>query len=173
VQKTDLAVAIYRASHLKGEFQLRSGATATEYFDKYQFESDPNLLQSICEQLTELIPAGVDVLAGLELGGVPIAAVLSQVTGLPTLYVRKKPKQYGTCRLAEGGELSGRNLLLVEDVVTSGGQILESTAELRSRGAVVKHALCVIDREAGGAAALADDGVSLHPLFTMSQLKAV
>lgn len=173
MKKTDLAGAIHRTSHLTGEFHLRSGATATEYFDKYQFEADPKLLRAICEHLSELVPGGVDVLAGLELGGVPIAAVLSQVTDLPTLFVRKKAKPYGTCRLAEGGELSGRNLLLVEDVVTSGGQILESTAELRSRGAIVTDALCVIDRESGGVAALADAGVALHPLFTMSQLKAV
>jgi orotate phosphoribosyltransferase len=101
-----------------------------------------------------------------------VATVLSQVTGLPALFVRKQAKEYGTCRLAEGGEAAGRRLLVVEDVVTTGGQVLESCAELRERGAVVDTVLCVIDREAGGTEAFAAAGLALRPLLTMSQLTA-
>ena len=158
---------------MRGTFKLRSGVTASEYFDKYQFESDPKLLRAISESLVDLLPPEVDALAGLEIGGVPIAAVLSQITGMPALFVRKQAKSYGTCRLAEGGEISGRKVVLVEDVVTSGGQILLSTAELRSLGAVVHDAVCVIDREAGGVASLASEEVALRALFTMSELKQV
>ena len=78
------------------------------------------------------MPDGIDALAGLEYGGVPIAAVLSQVTGIPALFVRKQPKEYGTCRLAEGGEVAGKRLLVVEDVVTSAGQIVLSVNDLRA-----------------------------------------
>jgi orotate phosphoribosyltransferase len=171
--RDDLAGAIYTTSHLTGEFVLRSGAVSNEYFDKYRFEADPALLLDICGALAPLVPDGTEALAGLELGGVPIAAVLSQVTGLPAYFVRKEAKTYGTCQLAEGGAIDGKRLTVVEDVVTSGGQVVTSCGDLRERGAIVEHALCVIDRESGGPAALADLGVELRPLFTMTELKAV
>src|SRR5690606_27924971 len=142
-----LAAAIYDRAHLTGTFLLRSGATSSEYFDKYLFESDPELLVSIAEALVPLIPDDTEVLAGLELGGVPLAVVLGQITGLNVLFVRKKAKDYGTRRLAEGGEVAGKKLLIVEDVVTSGGQVVLSTRDLRELGAVVDSAVCVIDRE--------------------------
>ena len=169
---SDLARRIHDVAHLTGTFRLRSGQTSTEYFDKYLFEAQPALLREIAESLAPLVPAGAEALAGLELGGVPIATMLSQVTGLPTLFVRKKAKDYGTCRLAEGGGVDGRRLVVVEDVVTTGGQVLESCAELRALGATVDTVLCVIDREAGGRDAFAEVGLDLRPLFTMSELKA-
>jgi orotate phosphoribosyltransferase len=143
---------------------------STEYFDKYLFEGDPTLIRAIAEAMARLVPDGTEALAGLELGGVPLATMLSQVTSLPALFVRKEAKTYGTCRLAEGGELDGRRLTVVEDVVTSGGQVVTSCGDLRERGAVVETALCVIDREAGGPAALAEIGVELRPLYRMSEL---
>ncbi len=170
MDRAGLARDIYDRTHLTGEFTLRSGVVSNEYFDKYLFESDPVLLRTIGEALVPLVPDGVDALAGLELGGVPIATVLSQLTGLPALFVRKEAKTYGTCRLAEGGDLDGRRLLVVEDVVTSGGQVITSCGDLRARGAVVDHAICVIDREAGGPAGLAAIGVELRALYTMSEL---
>ncbi len=167
-----LARRIFDASHLTGTFTLRSGAVSHEYFDKYLFEADPALLRDIAEHLAPMVPAGTEVLAGLELGGVPLAVMLSQVTNIPTLFVRKEAKTYGTCRLAEGGDLDGRRITVVEDVVTSGGQVVTSCGDLREQGAIVEHALCVIDREAGGVDALAEIGVTLHPLFTMTELGA-
>jgi orotate phosphoribosyltransferase len=169
--RDELAHEIHRAAHLTGEFTLRSGAVSTEYFDKYLFEGDPRLIRVIAEAMAPLVPDGTEALAGLELGGVPLATMLSQVTGLPTLFVRKEAKTYGTCRLAEGGELEGRRLTVVEDVVTSGGQVVTSCGDLRERGAVVETALCVIDRESGGPEALADIGVELRPLYRMTELK--
>ncbi len=172
MERHELATTIYARTHLTGEFTLRSGATSTEYFDKYLFESDPALLRAIAEALAPMVAPGTEALAGLELGGVPLATSLSQVTGLPALFVRKEAKTYGTCRLAEGGEVDGRRLTVVEDVVTSGGQVVISCGDLRERGATVEHALCVIDRESGGPEALADLGVDLRPLFTMQELEA-
>jgi orotate phosphoribosyltransferase len=170
--RTDLARRIHAAAHLTGTFTLRSGAVSHEYFDKYRFESDPLLLRAIAEAAAELVPAGIDALAGLELGGVPLATILSQVTGLPAVFVRKQAKTYGTCRLAEGGDIEGRRLCIVEDVVTSGGAVLDAAAELRQRGARLGPVLCVIDREAGGAEKLAVEGLTLHALYTMTELKA-
>ena len=92
----DLAAAIYDTAHITGDFLLRSGARSTEYFDKYLFEAKPELLRVIAEHLAPLIPAGTDVLSGLELGGVPLATALSLHTGIPAAFVRKKAKEYGT-----------------------------------------------------------------------------
>jgi orotate phosphoribosyltransferase len=169
---TALAARIYEAAHLTGTFTLRSGVVSKEYFDKYLFESDPALLRDVAEGLATLVPPGIDALAGLELGGVPLATMLSQHTGLPTLFVRKAAKTYGTCRLAEGGEVAGRRLCIVEDVVTSGGAILDAARELRAGGAVLGPVLCVIDRESGGADKLAAEDLTLAALFTMTELKA-
>ena len=169
--RADLARDLYAVSHLTGTFTLRSGTVSNEYFDKYRFESDPALLRRIGEAMAPLVPDGTEVLAGLELGGVPLATILAQVTGLPACFVRKEAKTYGTCRLAEGGELDGRRLTVVEDVVTSGGQVVTSCGDLRERGALVEHAVCVIDREAGGAKNLAEVDVELRGLYTMRELE--
>jgi orotate phosphoribosyltransferase len=171
MDRDHLARTIYERTHLTGEFRLRSGAVSSEYFDKYLFESDPELLRAIGEALVPLLPSDADAFAGLELGGVPLATMLSQLTNLPALFVRKEAKTYGTCRLAEGGDVEGRRLAVVEDVVTSGGQVVTSCGDLRGRGAIVEHAVCVIDREAGGEKVLAEIGVELRALFTMSELE--
>lgn len=142
-------------AHLTGTFRLRSGRTSTEYFDKYQFEADPCLLDEIARLMVPLIPPDIEVLAGLELGGVPLVTMLSHHSKLPAAFVRKVAKQHGTARLAEGASINGRRVLIVEDVVTSGGQITISTEQLRSLGATITHALCVVDREEGAHDALA------------------
>jgi orotate phosphoribosyltransferase len=167
-----LASRVFAASHLTGTFVLRSGRTADRYFDKYRFESDPSLLAAIVEELAPLVPSGTDGLAGLELGGVPIATMLSARTGLPTFFVRKQAKKYGTEKTCEGGDVRGLRLLIVEDVVTTGGQILLSAQDLRAEGAVVSHALCVIDREAGAAERVGAEAIELHALFTMADLES-
>jgi orotate phosphoribosyltransferase len=113
------------------------------------------------------------VLAGLELGGVPLAVMLSARTGLPACFVRKEAKAYGTARLAEGAEIEGRKLLVVEDVVTTGGQVALSTDELRARGAQITTALCVIDRRDGGPTPLDDAQLELVALFTADELGGV
>jgi orotate phosphoribosyltransferase len=166
-----LAQRIADTCTLHGEFLLRSGATSNIYFDKYLFEANPELLRDVATQMVDLIPEGIDALAGLEMGGIPIATMLSQLTGIPALFVRKAAKAYGTCKLAEGGDIEGKKLLIIEDVVTSGGQILLSTAELRERGAIVDTVLCAIDREAGGAASLSEAGLELRPVLKRSDLE--
>lgn len=167
---TALAKKVAAIAHLRGTFRLRSGATSAEYFDKYRFEAEPTVLRAIAEQLAARLPSNYDVLAGLEMGGIPVATMLSQVTGKPALFVRKKAKDYGTCKFAEGGEVSDRRLLIVEDVVTSGGQILESVAALRGEGAIIDDVACVIDRGAGGRENLQKAGLRLVSLFTKEDL---
>jgi orotate phosphoribosyltransferase len=172
VTSSDLARQVRDVSRLTGEFVLRSGRTATEYFDKYQFEADPDLLDRLAERMVPLIPEGTEVLAGLEMGGIAVVTALARHAKLPTAFVRKQAKQYGTARLSEGAEVAGRRVLVVEDVVTSGGQVVISTGELRKLGAHVDHAVCVIDRQEGGAEALSAAGIRLRALLTRAELEA-
>lgn len=167
-----MAARVLAVSHLTGTFVLRSGRAADRYFDKYRFESDPSLLAEIVKEMVPLVPSGTQGLAGLELGGIPLATVLSAATGLPAFFARKEAKKYGTERLCEGGDIGGKRLLIIEDVVTTGGQILLSAQDLRAEGATVSHALCVIDREAGGAERLVAEGIELRHLFAMSELES-
>jgi orotate phosphoribosyltransferase len=169
---SSLARHVSNVCRVRGDFVLRSGRTATEYFDKYQLEADPALLDTIAGRLATLVPPGTAVLAGLEMGGIAVVTALGRHTHLPCAFVRKHAKPYGTARLAEGAEVSGRRVLVVEDVVTSGGQIVMSAGQLRDLGAQIDAAVCVIDREEGGAAALAAAGIDLHALFTRSDLDA-
>jgi len=171
VDLDELAQRIYRTSHLTGEFVLRSGITTNEYFDKYRFESDPVLLDAIAEAMARLVPPGTEVLAGLEMGGIPVATALSRHTGLPCAFVRKQPKPYGTRRLAEGADVTDRRVLILEDVVTKGGQIIESTTALRALGASIQSALCVIDRQQGAPEALATAHITLLTLLTADALR--
>lgn len=168
---SDLARRIHAVSHLTGTFTLRSGRTASEYFDKYRFEGDPVLLDEIARAMAPLVPADTEVLAGLEMGGIPVVTALGRYTGLPCAFVRKQAKPYGTCRLAEGAGVAERRVLVVEDVVTSGGQIVLSTAELRALGADIGAALCVIDREQGGTESLAAEAIELVSLLTAADLR--
>lgn len=168
---TDLAKRVSDRCRLTGEFTLRSGQTATTYFDKYLFEGDPGILRDVAELMVPLVPSDVEVLAGLELGGVPVATALSLATGLPAAFVRKAPKTYGTAKLAEGADIEGRRVLVVEDVITTGGQVVASTEDLRSRGALVTDVLCVIDRSEGNNTKLDVASVSVTALFTRSDLE--
>lgn len=172
MNKQALARRIYQISQIKGEFTLRSGQQTNEYFDKYLFEAQPELLFEIAHQLASFIPEKIDVLAGLEMGGIPIATALSLKTGIPQLFIRKEAKTYGTCRIAEGGEVQGRQLLIIEDVVTSGGAIIDAVSQLRKLGATVNQAVCVIDREGSGKENLRSIGIQLNTLFTKSYLES-
>jgi len=167
-----LASRINRCSRLSGSFTLRSGKSSTAYFDKYQFEADPVLLCEVARSMSALVPPGTEALAGLEMGGIPIVTMLSQVTGLPAAFIRKEAKSYGTCRYAEGASLEGRKFVLVEDVVSSGGALLDALVKLSTDGLFASAALCVIDRQTGGKEALAAHGLPLVSLFTFSQIEA-
>lgn len=167
-----LADKINTIARLTGTFTLRSGQTATEYFDKYRFEAQPELLAEIAAALAPMIPEGTEVLAGLEMGGIPIATALSLHTGIPAAFVRKEAKTYGTAQLAEGSDIVGKRVTVVEDVITTGGQVVISTNDLRALGANVEHVLCVIDRSPDHGAALAAEGLQMHALLTRAQLDA-
>jgi len=169
---TTLARDIDACCRLTGEFTLRSGQVASEYFDKYLFESDPRLLSRVADRMLELVPEDTALLGGLELGGVPIVTVLSSRTGLPALFVRKKAKEYGTCKLAEGPDVAGRRVTLVEDVITTGGAVRDVTRALREACATVDVVICAIDRSPEDESPLADLGLQVRPVLTKAELDA-
>jgi orotate phosphoribosyltransferase len=173
VDRDELASALREHAYLEGDFVLRSGRRSRYYLDKYLFETRPELLrplgEAIAEAAHEVEPDAVR-LAGPELGAVPLTTAASLASGLPFLIVRKEAKAYGTGNRLEGAFEAGELACLVEDVVTSGGAAVESVEALREAGIEVRHAVCVIDREEGGADALARVGVRLEPLFRLSEV---
>jgi orotate phosphoribosyltransferase len=169
----DLARDIDARCRLTGQFTLRSGQVASEYFDKYLFETDPDLLARVAAAMVPLLPDGTDLLGGLEMGGIPIVTVLSAQSRLPALFVRKQAKTYGTCKLAEGPDVSGRRVTLVEDVITTGGAVRDATQALRAAGAKVDTVICAIDRSPGADNPLEDVGLEIRSVLTKADLDAV
>jgi orotate phosphoribosyltransferase len=171
--RDELARRLLDRAYLEGDFVLRSGRRSKYYLDKYRFETEPTLLAGLGRELAALVREHApdsELLAGPELGAVPLAAVTSIETGLPYLLVRKAAKEYGTAKRLEGVHSPGQRVCVVEDVVTSGGALLSAVDALREAGLDVSAAICVVDREEGGAEAIAAAGVRFAPLFTTSGL---
>jgi orotate phosphoribosyltransferase len=172
----ELGRRLVEVALLEGDFVLRSGRRSRYYLDKYRFETQPDLLQGLGELLAavarEVEPRLVR-LAGPALGAVALAASASMASGLPFIIVRGETKEYGTGNRIEGPYDRGDVVCLVEDVVTSGGALLEAVAALREAGLAVRTAVCVVDREEGGSDALARSGVRLRSLYRASELLAV
>jgi orotate phosphoribosyltransferase len=173
VTDAELRAAIKEHAYLEGDFLLRSGRRSKYYLDKYRFETDPQLLAGLGRELAAMVAEhapGAELLAGPELGAVPLAAVTSIESGLPYVLVRKEAKEYGTAKRLEGVYDAGQPVCVVEDVVTSGGALLSAVEALRSVDLHVSAAICVVDREEGGAEAIAAAGVPFASLFTVSSL---
>jgi orotate phosphoribosyltransferase len=169
----ELREGLVEAAYLEGDFLLRSGKRSQYYLDKFRFETRPDLLGELGERIAGVVrehePEAVRLAAPV-LGAVPLAAAASLVGGLPFVIVRDEAKAYGTANRLEGAYEEGELVCLVEDIVTSGGALLESIAAVREAGLVVRTAVCVIDREEGGADALARLAVRLRPLFRVKDL---
>jgi orotate phosphoribosyltransferase len=165
--RADLGRRLVERAYLEGDFVLRSGRRSRYYLDKYRFETDPELLAGLGRELGALVrrhAPQADLLAGPELGAVPLTAVTSIETGLPFVIVRKEAKEYGTSNRLEGVHAPGARVCVVEDVVTSGGALLSAVEALRAAGLDVCAAISVVDRQEGGAAAIAAAGVAYAPL---------
>jgi orotate phosphoribosyltransferase len=171
----ELRAALREHAYLEGDFLLRSGKRSRYYLDKYRFETRPEILDPlgnrIAAAVAEAAPDAVR-LAAPELGAVALAAAGSLASGLPFLIVRKAAKDYGTSNRVEGAFEPGERVCVVEDVVTSGGALIEAVEALREAGLVVETAVCVVDREEGGSDALALRDVELRPIFRASEILA-
>jgi orotate phosphoribosyltransferase len=173
VTDDELKVALREAAYLEGDFVLRSGRRSRYYLDKYRFETRPDILAALGDRIAAAVAehdAGAVRLAGPELGAVALAAAGSLASGLPFVIVRKAAKDYGTSNRLEGAYDDGDRVCLVEDVVTSGGALLDAVEALRGAGLVVETAVCVVDREEGGKEALAAQSVRLRPIFRASEV---
>ena len=169
-----LLAAIREYAYLEGDFVLRSGKRSSYYLDKYRFETRPELLEEIgarlAARIAEVEPEAT-LIAGPELGAVALAAAASLASRLPFLIVRGEAKAYGTGEPDRGRlRAAGERVVLVEDVVTSGGAAADAVRAVRQAGLECRTAICVIDREEGGVDALARLGVRLHPLFRAAQI---
>ena len=172
----ELIAALRDADAVKyGEFELSHGGTSDYYVDKYVFETDPHCLGLIGEAFAETL-ASADwytegtTLAGVALGAVPLVAVTSVETGTPYVIARKQQKEYGTANLIEGDLTEGEEVVILEDIATTGQSAVDAAEALREAGATVSHVLVVVDREEGARENLADSDLELHSLVTASDL---
>lgn len=167
LQRKEVGSDIVAAAYLRGDFVLTSGEHSDYYFDKYLFETKPTILRRLADMLAEKVPAGVDRLAGTEVGGVALAAAVSLATGLPFVIVRRDERSTGPVK----GELhAGERVLLIQDVVDSGSQAITAASKIKGLGAAVAGVVSVIDRKAGGARRIADAGYHYDPLYTLNDL---
>jgi orotate phosphoribosyltransferase len=166
----ELAQQLVDAAYLRGDFELRSGKRSSYYFDKYLFETEPAILRRLGRRLAQLLPEGVRRLAAPELGAVLLGGAVSLESGLPLVIVRKAEKAYGTSKLIEGRLEPGDAVVVVEDVLTTGGEAINAVHKLREAGARVLGLVAVLDREEGAEDNLRDAGVGYCPLFRRSDL---
>ncbi|MFC6787543.1 orotate phosphoribosyltransferase [Halobaculum halobium] len=153
---------------LFGEFELAHGGTSDYYVDKYRFETDPTCLGLVAEAYAERV--GDATLAGVALGAVPLVAATAVETGSPYVIVRKAAKEYGTGNRIEGTLDEGEEVVVLEDIATTGQSALDAVEALREAGATVNRVLVVVDREEGAAELIADHGVELESLLTATRL---
>lgn len=171
-QDLDALVDALRAAEAVrfGEFELSHGGTSDYYVDKYRFETDPECLSLIAEAFAARIEEGQ--LAGVALGAVPLVAATSLVARKPYVIVRKQAKEYGTANRIEGELTEGEEVVVLEDIATTGRSALDAACALREAGARVSRVLVVVNREEGARELLAENDLSLDALLTASDLLA-
>lgn len=169
MDKQQLAQAIKKAAYLEGDFLLRSGKRSKYYLDKYLFETDPQILAEVGKLLAAHADEGIDRIGGAELGGIPLATAAALSCGKPFVIIRQGKKDYGTSKMIEGTIKAGDRILLVEDVVTTGGQVIEAVQTIKNAGATVVKIVAVLDRQEGAAEKIAQIA-PFAALFTSADL---
>lgn len=170
MNQTDLARRIRDTAYLEGDFTLRSGRKSKYYLDKYLFETQPDILHALAEMFAERVRATTTLIAGAELGGVALAAATSMASGKPFVIIRNAKKDYGTGKPYEGKLTDTDSVLIVEDIATTGGQVLEAARFIQSVGATVERIVAVIDRQEGARKNVEAAGLAFESLFTKGDL---
>jgi len=170
MNRIEIARRIADVALLKGQFTLRSGRTSHYYLDKYLFSTQPDILAALGKLFAEHIDDTVDVLAGAELGGIPLVSAASLASGKPCLFIRNQKKDYGTAKQLEGKLEAGQGVLIVEDVCTTGGQVLEAAKVIEAAGGKVVKIVGTIDREEGARQQIEEAGYAFEALFTKTDL---
>ena len=173
MDRMELARRLVEASHLRGRFLLRSGTHSDEYFDKYRFAAAPDLLSAVAQGMAELIPQNVDLIAGIELGGVVIATAVSLASGRPMSFVRKARKEYGTQNIVEGAHGRRKSCLHDRGRDFDRRPINRKCLGIATGRRRVSTALCVVDRTGGNHGRLAEQAIELRALFTAADLSRV
>ncbi len=170
MNRNKLISRIKETAYLEGDFTLRSGKKSKYYLDKYLFETCPDVLKALGQEFAKYVTDDVTLIAGAELGGVALAAATAMVSGKNWLIVRNSKKDYGTGKLVEGVLKAGDVVLLVEDIATTGGQVLEAAKVITQAGATVKKIVAVIDRKQGAEENITKAGYKFESILTKDDL---
>jgi len=168
--RDQLSKRIAEVALLRGEFTLRSGRKSNYYLDKYLFETQPDILRELGKMFAQKVTATVDRIAGAELGAVALAAVTAMECDKPFVIIRNQKKDYGTSKLVEGTLKAGETVMIVEDVLTTGGQGIEAAKTLKDAGAKIEKIVAVIDRLEGARENIESAGYLYESLFTTKDL---
>jgi len=166
----ELIERIRETALLYGDFTLRSGRRSNYYLDKYRLLTQPDILEALASRVAHYVDERTDRLAGAVLGGVPLVTAAALASRKPTVLVRAEQKAHGTSQQVEGALREGDRLLLLEDIATTGGQILEAARLLREMGAQVRAIVAVIDREEGARHNIEQAGYTFHSLLRSADL---
>lgn len=169
--QAELARRIRQSAYLRGDFTLRSGRKSNVYLDKYLFETQPDILAALGRAFAEHVTPQTTRIAGAELGGVALAAAASMAAGRPFVIVRNRKKDYGTAKPFEGVVATGDVILLVEDIATTGGQVLEAADALKQAGAAIEKIVAVVDRQEGARESIERAGFVFASLLTMAEVE--
>ena len=170
MERQELIARIAEVALLRGEFTLRSGRKSHYYLDKYLFSTQPDILVELGRLFAERVTDDVQKLAGAELGGIPLVTAASLASGLPCVFIRNQKKDYGTAKQLEGKLEADEGVMLVEDVCTTGGQVLEAAKVIEQAGARIVKIVGTIDREEGARQNIESAGYVFEALFTKTQL---
>jgi len=170
MDRSQLAKQIAETAVLHGSFTLRSGRTSSYYIDKYLFLTDPRILAELGAMIAARLPEGTQRLAGAELGGIPLVSAASMAAGLPAVYVRNARKEYGTGKQLEGRIEPNEKIVIVEDIATTGGQVIEAAEVIRAQGGDVIAIIATVDRQEGARENIEGAGYRFDSLFTTSDL---
>lgn len=171
--RSELLSALKKVAFLEGDFTTRAGKKTSYYIDKYRFETTPTVLEPLAQHLAQLLPdpSTYDRLAGPELGAVPLVALVSVLTKKPYVIVRKESKGYGTNNRLEGLHTPGERVVVLEDILTTGGAVLSACAALMDAHLKVVHIIGVVNREEGAFENIEAKGFTVSALFSTTDLK--
>ena len=170
MNREELIKRIKETAYLEGDFTLRSGKKSKYYLDKYLFETCPDILKALGAKFAEYVTDDVTLIAGAELGGVALAAATAMETSKNWIIVRNSKKGYGTGKMIEGVLKANDVVLLVEDIATTGGQVLEAAKVITDAGAKVSNIVCVIDRKQGAGENITAAGYKFESILTKDDL---
>jgi orotate phosphoribosyltransferase len=168
--KEELGRDLVNAAYLRGDFVLTSGLRSSYYFDKYLFETKPGILRRVAGLIATMVPPEADRLGGPELGAVALTTAVSLETGLPFVILKKHAKEYGTSKSIEGELYRRERVVVIEDILTTGGEAIRAANTVKRAGAEVSIILAVIDREQGAQENLTAAGFKSKALFTRTEL---